>query len=165
MFLSEDLTSIGKKQLESCLVGKVFSSKAVNRETFRVQMPRILQAKKHEKIDVIGENLFQLDFLSEADRRHCLMDGPWSFFIDLVVFQIPTGFQKSIDMVFDEMPIWFQCHNVPLAFMNVPILRNIGSKHVRVLEVDSGEDGKCTGRYAFISIFKDHRTTATRNLG
>lgn len=73
------LVSAGLQKLESCLVGKVFSSKAVNRETFRIQMPRILQAKKSVNIELIGENLFRLDFQSLADLRHALWDGPWSF--------------------------------------------------------------------------------------
>lgn len=44
--LTSDLDCLGRERLESCLVGKVFSSKAVNRETFRTNMPRILQGKK-----------------------------------------------------------------------------------------------------------------------
>lgn len=36
------LETFGKQSLETCLVGKVFSAKAVNRETFWVHMPRIL---------------------------------------------------------------------------------------------------------------------------
>lgn len=71
---------------------------------------------------------------AEADRCQCLMDGPWTFFKDMVVFQISTGFQKPIDMVFDEMPIWVQCHNVSLAFMHALIMRKIGSNIGRVLK-------------------------------
>lgn len=61
-------------------MGKVMSAKVVNREAFKIQMPRILQAKIHIKIEVIGENTFLLDIYSSIDRRHALLDGPWTFF-------------------------------------------------------------------------------------
>lgn len=76
VIIPEDLASFGKGRLESCLVCKIFSSKAVNRETFRAQMPRILQEKRPIQIEVIGENLFLLNFSSLIDRRHTLLDGP-----------------------------------------------------------------------------------------
>lgn len=141
--------------MDLCLVGKILSSKAVNRETFRTQMPRILQAKKQVKIEVVGENIFILEFISPIDRRRTLMDGPWTFFQDLVIFKEPTGFQSTADMSFDEMPIWVQCHNVSFAFMQSNILHNIGSKIGKVLEVEAGADGMCAGRYARIRMMID----------
>lgn len=122
-------------------MGKVFSS----RETFRIQMPRILQAKKSVSIEMIGENLFLLDFQSPADRNHALWDGPWSFFKDLIIFQDPRGLQNPSDLVFNEMAIWMQCHDVPLAFMHAPTIHSIGDRIGRVLEVESGVEGRCKG--------------------
>lgn len=51
-------------------------------------MLRILQAKKQVNIEVIGENMFLLEFASDIDRRRTLMDGPWNFFKDLVISKI-----------------------------------------------------------------------------
>lgn len=93
-------------------------------------------------------NIFLLNFASLIDRRHTLLDGPWSFFKDMAIFQVPAGLQKTVDLVFDEIPIWVQCNNVPLAFIQSAILRNIGSKLGTVLAVDEGDEGSCTGRYA-----------------
>ncbi|XP_073054833.1 uncharacterized protein [Primulina eburnea] len=152
IIIPEELATIGKNRLDSCLVCKIFSSKAVNRETFRVQMPRILQAKKPIQIEVIGENIFLFHFASLVDRRHSLFDGPWSFFKDMAIFQVPSGLQKTVDLVFDEISVWVQCHNVPLAFMQSTILRNLGSKLGKVMEVDEGDEGNCTGRYARIRV-------------
>lgn len=66
-------------------------------------MPSILQSKKAVHIDVIGENTFILDFASSIDRRHALLDGPWNFFKDMVIFKAPEGLQKTADLVFDEI--------------------------------------------------------------
>ncbi|XP_073152582.1 uncharacterized protein [Henckelia pumila] len=153
--ISKDQSNFGQQKLDSCLVGKVFSAKVINRETFRVQMPRILQAKNSVKIKVIGENLLFLDFASMTDRRRALMDGPWTFFKDLIVFKAPMGLQKSTDMVFDEIPVWVQCHNVPLAFMQDSIIRNIAEGIGRVIEIDSEEDGRCSGKFARVRVILD----------
>lgn len=150
--IPEELASLGQNRLESCLVANILSPKAVNSDIFRTHMPRILQAKKLVRIEVIVENIFLLDFTSDLDRRHALSDGPWSFFKDLVVFTISKGLQKSADMVFEEIRIWVKCHNVPIAFMHSAIIRNIGMKIGRVLEVDAGDDGHCSGRFAHIRV-------------
>lgn len=101
--IPEDLTSFGTSRLASCFVCKVFSSKVINHETFRVQMPCILQAKKSIQIVVIGENIYLLDFASAIYRRHALLDDPWNFFKDIVVFKEPVGLKNYPDLVFDEM--------------------------------------------------------------
>lgn len=93
-------------------------------------------------IEDIGVNLFLLDLVLDIDRLRAMLDGPWSFFKDLVVFKAPVGLQRTVDMVFDEMTIWVQLHNVPLAFMIVPIIQSIGGKLGKVLEVEIGEDGR-----------------------
>lgn len=63
------------------------------------------------------------------------------FFKDLIIFKAPRGLQNPSDLVFKEMDIWVQCHNVPLAFMHAPIIHSIGERIGRVLEVDSGLEG------------------------
>lgn len=68
VLIPEDLTLFGQKRLDRCLVAKVFLEKAVNRDTFRSQMPRILQSKKDVKVEVVGDNLFLLDFDSAVDK-------------------------------------------------------------------------------------------------
>lgn len=152
VLISVDLTSLGQKRLESCLVAKVFSAKTVNRETFRIQMPRILQSKKALKVGVVGDNIFLLQFESLIDRRYAFDEGPWTFFKDLVIFKAPKGTQQAASIVFDELPIWVQCHNLPLAYMHSSILKNVGARLGKVIEVEAGEDGSCTGKYARIRI-------------
>lgn len=82
-----------------------------------------------------------------SDRLHSILDGPWNFFKDLVVFKEPTGLQNPAFMSFDEILIWIQCHNVPWAFMNAAIIRNIGERLGRIVEIDAGEDGGCVGKF------------------
>lgn len=53
-------------------MGKVFSPKAINMDTFRLQMTHILQVMKLVCIEAIGDNIFILDFTSDIDQRHSL---------------------------------------------------------------------------------------------
>lgn len=84
-------------------MGKVLSQKAINRETFRMQMSRILQAKKSVSIEAIEENLFLLDFSSSIDRRNVLYGGPWNFFKDHVIFKEPDGLENLAFMSFSHI--------------------------------------------------------------
>lgn len=51
--------------------------------------------------------------------------------------------------------MWVQCHNVPLAFMNADIIQTIGDRIGQVLEVESGEDGDCVGKYTRVRVNLD----------
>lgn len=150
--LSNDLSHLGQERLSRCLLGKVFSPKAINRDVFRSQMPKLLQAQKHIDIEIVGENLFILEFISLSDRRRALLDGPWNFFKNLVLFKEPRGFQNPTGIVFDEISMWVQCHNLPIAFMHQSIIRKIGEQLGCVLDIDVGERGQCLGRFARIRI-------------
>lgn len=165
IIISTDLTSFGQQKLEFCLVAKVFSSKMVNRETFKVHMPRILQAKKNVKIEVIGENIFLFDFTSLADRRQALSGGPWTFFKELVDLQALSGIQQAANLVFKEILIWVQCHNIPLALMFSAILGNIGEQIGRVIEVDTKEDGSCSWKFGRIRVSLDIPKPLSRVFG
>ncbi|KAK6125282.1 hypothetical protein DH2020_040971 [Rehmannia glutinosa] len=100
-----------------CLVAKVFSAKRVNRNTFKQHIPRILQATKQIDIDVVGENLFALEFQNLIDRKRAINGGPWHFFRNLVIFKEMSGTQNPELMEFNYMEIWVECHNIPIVCM------------------------------------------------
>lgn len=100
----------------------------------------------------MGDNLFSFDFNSTVDKKRALLDG---FFKDLVIFMEPKGLQNPSEISFSEVPLWFQLHNLPLAFMQPTILRYLGEKIGQVLEVDVGDRGQCSGKFARIQILKN----------
>ncbi|XP_073124566.1 uncharacterized protein [Henckelia pumila] len=113
----------------------------INPESFKQQMPRILQAMKNIEITSMGDNIFVLDFKALQDRVRALKGGPWNFFKDLIIFVEPKGMQNSRTMSFDTISIWTQCYNLPLACMHRDILKKVGSQIGVVEEVDTREDG------------------------
>lgn len=103
--LLTQLAKLGQSQLESDFVAKVVSARAINREAFRTQMPKILQASKHIEIEMVGDNIFLLDFNLQVDRKTSSLEGPWNFFKDLVIFKELSGLQKPFEIILISM--WY----------------------------------------------------------
>ena len=72
VLLGGDLCSLGEQKLNSCLACKVCSSKALPRDVFRNQIPKILQLVGTIYVELIGNNLFILEFSSMRDRKSVL---------------------------------------------------------------------------------------------
>lgn len=139
-------------RLKRCLVGKIFSPKAPNRETLITQVPRILQIRGTVNIEVVGDNLFLADFSSPIDRTWVMRDGPWHFFNSLMAFKEPHDLQNPSDIVFDEITVWVQLHNLPFLYMHSSILSEIAAQIGTIQEVDMGVDGSCTGKFARVRV-------------
>ncbi|GER48294.1 zinc ion binding [Striga asiatica] len=125
-------------RMSRCLLVKVFSSKPINREVFKQQMPMILNLSKGVDIESVGENLFIMEFRSLQDRRRTLTEGPWNLFQNLVLFKEIRGLQNPREVFFDSISIWVQLHNLPIALMNKRAIQSIASKTGDVIEIDEG---------------------------
>lgn len=150
--IGQEVLKIGEERIGKCLVAKIFSTKAVNRETFVNHIPRILQAKNHIEIGFLGDNIFLLDFNSLQDRKRAIAGGPWNFFRDLIIFREPNGLNSPSMLNFDELSIWVQCYNIPLILMHKDFLEKVGSKIGKMEEVDIRDNGLAMGRYARIKV-------------
>lgn len=150
--ISKASTEAGKENLARSLVGKVFSNRAINRDTLRIQLPKILQTKETVDIKIVGDNRFVVVFGSDADKRHALEDRPWHFFQNFMLFREAKGIQNPIDVDFDTFAIWVQLHNLPLACKHPRIVEEIGSQIGIVEEIDVGEGGRCLGKYARVRV-------------
>lgn len=150
--LEEADLRIGEERLTRCLLAKILSPKAINREAFRQQMHRILQAERRMDIEATGGNTFVFDFHSFRDRNRSLKEGPWNFSRNLVVFKEPTDWSNPRTMVFEEIDIWVQLHNIPLAFMHEKLLSKLGQQIGQFVELDRGENGAFPGRFARIRV-------------
>ncbi|KAK6131095.1 hypothetical protein DH2020_035171 [Rehmannia glutinosa] len=152
LVLDDKTLKLGAEKSGRCLIAKVFASKAINREAFRQQMPRLLQTTRKVEIETAGSNFFVFEFCSMADRRRVLEEGPWNFFNNLIIFKEPEGFQTPSEMSFDSVTLWVQCHNVPIAFMQKNIAEMIGNRIGRVEDIDYGEEGSLLGKFLRIRV-------------
>lgn len=94
-------------------------------------MPRILQAEKKVTIEALSYILFVFEFHSKRDQARAIGNGPWNFSKNLMVFKELTGWQNPMTMVFDDMTIWVQYHNIALAWMHEEILMKLGRNYGR----------------------------------
>lgn len=62
------------------------------------------------------------------------------------------GWNNPRSMLFEEINIWVQLHNIPLAFMHEELLSKLGRQIGQVVELDRGEDGAFLGRFARIQV-------------
>ncbi|KAK6146676.1 hypothetical protein DH2020_020545 [Rehmannia glutinosa] len=150
--LEQELRQKGEDRIANCLVTKILSSKLINKDTFRQHLPRILQTVKKIDIEVVGENLFILEFTNPVDRRRALRGGPWHIFNNLIIFKELKGVQNPETLDFSTWEVWTQCHNLPVTYMQEEILQWIGNKIGKVIEIDKGDREVLLGRFARIKI-------------
>lgn len=96
--------------------------------------------------------MFACEFSSQQDQKRALDDGPLNFFRNLVIFDRPLGWQNHTSMSFDDLTIWVQLHNLPLALMHRELLAKVGRQIGVIVEMDAGENGVFLGRFARIRV-------------
>ncbi|KAK3210855.1 hypothetical protein Dsin_015561 [Dipteronia sinensis] len=109
------------QRLELCLVGKVFSTKLVNRNAFMDVMNKIWRVERGVEIEQIKDNIFEFCFKTLKDRQRILKVCLWSFDKAIIVFEKPIGEGDAEDMWFNSVDFWVQIHNLPLLYMTYEI--------------------------------------------
>jgi hypothetical protein len=69
----------GREIGERCLVGKLWSSKQVNREAFQTVLSRIWRLVGTVVFKDLQDNLGLFEFTEEDDKHRILAERPWSF--------------------------------------------------------------------------------------
>ncbi|KAH6796743.1 hypothetical protein C2S52_021297 [Perilla frutescens var. hirtella] len=156
--LKERVSSDGRVSpsttLQKMLVGKIFSTRVVNRDTLRIQIPRIMQLRREVEIEIVGDNVFLIIFTSEDDRRHVMMDGPWNYFNSHMVFKEPACLQNHCDIRFEDISIWVQVHNLPFICMNPTTIQRIGAQRcIKLEDMALGEERLVILRYEKLPDF------------
>ena len=77
--LDGDIQKMESRRLELCLVGKILSTKIVKKEIFISVFSKIWKVSGGVEIEAVEGNIFAFYFKNNADRRHILAGGPWSF--------------------------------------------------------------------------------------
>ncbi|KAK1578903.1 hypothetical protein Q3G72_034012 [Acer saccharum] len=134
--LDNNLKVKGERVLSLCLVGKVLTTKVVNREAFINVMHSIWRTSDGVEIEALGRNVFGFHFKNSEDRKLIQSGGPWSFDRALIALEEPTGAGDVTLMKFNRVEIWVQIHNLPLICMTEDSGNFLGSMIGEVKEVD-----------------------------
>ncbi|KAK2647699.1 hypothetical protein Ddye_015188 [Dipteronia dyeriana] len=129
------------------LVGKVLSTKPINRDAFIRVMSIIWKLKKGVDIEPVTSNMFIFYFRDNEDRQKIIVGEPWSFDNALVALEIPVGKGKIENLSFQYGDLWVQIHQFPLLCMTKDIGRFLGGMIGEVIDVDGGEAGVCAGKF------------------
>ncbi|KAL5806119.1 hypothetical protein ACOSQ4_028852 [Xanthoceras sorbifolium] len=162
--LETPLKEAGARKLALCLVGKILTTKLINRDAFRTIIPKIWRTTQTFIIENVKENVFVFQFQNQADKRRVLTGGPWSFDKCLIVLEEPLGDGKFLEMGFTNVQFWVQLHNVPLVCMTKEIGWALGNKIGRVTDIDVGATGDCLGRFLRVRVVIDVSKPLSRYL-
>ncbi|TXG63514.1 hypothetical protein EZV62_010508 [Acer yangbiense] len=142
------------KKLELCLVGKLLSTKYVNRDAFRAVMPKIWRAQGLE-IEVVQDNTVLFYFHNQEDRCRVLAGGPWSFDNSLLVMEKLNGLGEIGKVRFQRVEFWVQIHNAPLLCMTKELGEYLGKIIGDLVDIDVGSTGECFGKYLRVRVAID----------
>lgn len=67
----------------------------------------------------VGANTFIITFATHVGKKRIEEGRPWFFYNNLFVINPFDGFIQPSKMSFDKASLWIQCHNLPLAGMNM----------------------------------------------
>ncbi|KAK3222902.1 hypothetical protein Dsin_009927 [Dipteronia sinensis] len=150
--LDVDLKNHGEQMMAFYLVGKVLSTKLIDRKTFMSQIGIKWRVKEEVVIEIMTGNIFLFTFKNANDKRHVLADGPWIFGKSLIVLEEPQGTGDISCMKFSRVEFWVQIHNVPLLCMNKEIGMFLGRMIGEVTDIDVGPSGYCMGKFLRLRI-------------
>ncbi|XP_050222146.1 uncharacterized protein LOC126672240 [Mercurialis annua] len=162
--LGEKARNVGESKIAHSLVGKVLSTKKVNREGFISAANYLWRTLKPMVVESVGENMFVVHFESLEDRRRIMGGGPWRFQELLIVLEAPTGLGNYSTMKFDKTSFWVQIHNLPLMGMTREAGLSLGAQIGEVEEVDPGATGDCLGKYLRVRVKMDITKPLKRGL-
>ncbi|KAL5756647.1 hypothetical protein ACOSQ2_021393 [Xanthoceras sorbifolium] len=151
------LHELGIQKISLSLVGKIIAYREVNKEAFKATIPKIWRTVKEMGVESIAINTYIFRFKCVWDRKRILEGGPWCYDKQLIVLHEAEGFGKCF-------PIWIQLYNVPLAWLNKDAGYFLGGMVGLVKEVDTGENGECTGSFIRARVLVDVSKPLTRGL-
>ena len=116
--LDVKLKDKGEQRLALCLVGKVLTSKVVNKDAFRDVMQRIWRVNGGVEIEPIEDNIFEFQFNNIEARQRILSGEQWRFDNAIIIMEEPIGMGEIATMVFNSTEFWVQIHNLPILCMS-----------------------------------------------
>ncbi|TXG57078.1 hypothetical protein EZV62_018391 [Acer yangbiense] len=129
----------GLRRMATSLVGKVLSTKAVNKDGFQAVMRKICQTRDGVEIDPVVGNIFAFHFQNIEDKRRIISGGPWSFNDALIVLEETEGKRDIQRTKFNKAEFWIQIHNAPLICMTEEIGCFLGNIIGEVVVFDGGD--------------------------
>lgn len=134
-------------QYQFSLVCKVLTVRSFRRRSFMDLFTRLWGGDKWVLISDVEDERFLVRFLCEDDMVRVLDREPWEFDRSLIVMGRLNEAASVIDVRLSSDVFWVQAHGVPVRFRILEVAVDIGGLVGELVEVKSGEDGGCVGRF------------------
>jgi hypothetical protein len=138
-----------------CVLGKLITDHFVSMETIKKSMLKWWKLSGKLSFQVLGENLFLLEFTDLTDKKRILEGRHWVFEGSLFNIEDFDGTSSPSSFKFDKAGFWIRMVDLPLVCMNQATGRRIGSTVGLVEAVDTGKDGIGWGEYLRIKVVLD----------
>ncbi|TXG72737.1 hypothetical protein EZV62_001316 [Acer yangbiense] len=147
-----DVKRTSDRKVAHSLVGKILTTKPINREAFISWIPKLWRTSEPFEINAMGRNIFVLRFRNSEDKRRVLSGGPWCFNDSIIALEEPKGMGKFQDLEFCRVSFRVQLHNLPLLCMNQEAGLALGRMLERVEEIDLGYLGDYLDKFLRIHV-------------
>ncbi|KAK3205034.1 hypothetical protein Dsin_019080 [Dipteronia sinensis] len=131
----------GRQMLELCLVGKIMTTKLVNKSVFIDVFTKVWRVEGGVEIEPVEGNIIIFHFRNLEAKSRILMGGLWHFDRAIIILEEPTGEGEIMELKFNRTKFWIQIHNVHLICMSEEAGFFLGKMISKVREVDL-ESGK-----------------------
>lgn len=122
------------------LIGKLWSDRILNVNAFITTIKNVWVTQHGVDINVIGKNLFQIQFYHWRDKDKIFKGQPWYFDRIALLLTDMVAAQKPFDLQFYALPIWIRIYNAPFrGRYNENNARILGEKLGDYMEMDRTE--------------------------
>ncbi|TXG48504.1 hypothetical protein EZV62_024379 [Acer yangbiense] len=144
----------GVKDVHHCLVGKVLSSRRVNREAFKTIIEQIWSPFGTVDIEAVGKNTFLFYFANPEDRNRIWRRGPWHFDRHLLALEKLEGTGNISQLSFSKAEFWVQIHDIPIMCMNRCMAKWLAAQIGDIIEIPS-KSRECWGKFLRVKVLID----------
>ncbi|XP_028075299.1 uncharacterized protein LOC114277599 [Camellia sinensis] len=135
-----------------CLVGKLLTTRPFNFEALRTTLTAVWRASKGIVFKTLGDNLFLIKFGHIVDKRRVMLNGPWNFDKQLVMWRDFDGDLLPLDITFSTMEFWVHVSNLPLISMTRDVGVLLGNQLGRFVDMEYGDGGIAWGQSLCIRV-------------
>lgn len=139
----------------ACVVGKMIVDRMVRKETIKSTLLKWWKLLGNMAFEILGENLFLIDFANVDDKKRVLEGRPWVFYGSLFLVEDFDGTIPPSKYTFKKAAFWVRMINLPLGCMGKEIGRKIGETMGTMEVVDTDVDGIEWGEFLRVKILLD----------
>lgn len=144
-FIFEDPEAEMPKCSRWSAVGKVCSSRPLNKTVLERTMQRAWGLHREAQFRDMGSNIFVVHFGSEGDYEHALNNGPWQYDFSVLILKEYEGKTRPSEMIFDTVNVWVRVTDLPPDKRTEAFGKALGNWLGEVIKVDVDADGFARG--------------------